>query len=406
MQLMQQSRAKSGLLDRKLECAAAATQVIIERDVKGGGLTRPELAVLMAYAKIALVGEIVASDVPDDPYLSRELRRYFPQARCRSASPTISRITSLRREIIATMLVQQHDQSRRPGLRRLCHGRNTVRAPADIAAAFAVARDSFGFLDVAMRDRRARCEDSRHRCRTGSMPGCSMLLRWTTIWFLRHEELDDGLEQLIARYRDGIAEVEAALEKAVSAGRSGRDGRSAERARQAGRPGGPRSEAGAPPLPAARARHREDRGRTSGAGIKTRSQPFSTGLLLRSRRRTAYRGGAMSSGPAISSNARRSTASRRRSSRPIAPSWRASSPRTADWPSWRETECGALDASLANMRSDPCRASPSTLRARGGAGHASPRSGQRAARRNYSHPDARVPAAVTISMLPLVPTVS
>jgi glutamate dehydrogenase len=42
-------------------------------------------------------------------------------------------------------------------------------------------------------------------------------LRWTTIWFLRHEELEDGLEFLIARYRDGIGAVEAVLDKALPA---------------------------------------------------------------------------------------------------------------------------------------------------------------------------------------------
>ena len=91
-----------GLLDRKLE-ALPADSVILERDMRGGGLTRPELAVLMAYAKIALRSEIVASDVPDDPYLSRELRRYFPKAMQERFAEEIDN-HRLRREIIATML--------------------------------------------------------------------------------------------------------------------------------------------------------------------------------------------------------------------------------------------------------------------------------------------------------------
>ncbi len=35
------------------------------------GLTRPELAVLLAYAKLDLDAEIVASDLPDDPTISQ-----------------------------------------------------------------------------------------------------------------------------------------------------------------------------------------------------------------------------------------------------------------------------------------------------------------------------------------------
>ena len=41
-------------------------------------MTRPELAVLLAYAKIVLFSDIVASDVPDDPHFERDLLAYFP----------------------------------------------------------------------------------------------------------------------------------------------------------------------------------------------------------------------------------------------------------------------------------------------------------------------------------------
>src|SRR5690242_7051562 len=101
IQLMQRLE-KSGELDRKLEWLPSDA-VVIERDLKGGGLTRPELAVLMAYAKTSLFNEIVASDVPDDPYLSRELKRYFPVAMQERFGGDIEN-HKLRREIIATML--------------------------------------------------------------------------------------------------------------------------------------------------------------------------------------------------------------------------------------------------------------------------------------------------------------
>ena len=40
---------------------------------------------LLAYSKIWLNNHLLASDVPEDPYLSTELERYFPRA-VRSAS--------------------------------------------------------------------------------------------------------------------------------------------------------------------------------------------------------------------------------------------------------------------------------------------------------------------------------
>ena len=43
-------------------------------------MTSPELAVLLAYTKIVLEDEILASDLPDDPYLEGRLINYFPSA--------------------------------------------------------------------------------------------------------------------------------------------------------------------------------------------------------------------------------------------------------------------------------------------------------------------------------------
>ena len=44
----------------------------------GRGLVAPELATLMAYGKIYLYAELLESDLPEDPYLIRDLERYFP----------------------------------------------------------------------------------------------------------------------------------------------------------------------------------------------------------------------------------------------------------------------------------------------------------------------------------------
>ena len=69
----------------------------------GQALTRPELAVLLAYAKLTLYAELLSSPVPDDPYLAKELYRYFPETlRARYPEPWTDH--RLRREVIATVL--------------------------------------------------------------------------------------------------------------------------------------------------------------------------------------------------------------------------------------------------------------------------------------------------------------
>ncbi|MGE3875172.1 MAG: NAD-glutamate dehydrogenase, partial [Parvibaculaceae bacterium] len=210
IQLMQRLE-KSGELDRKIEYLPSDSE-IIERDLKGGGLTRPELAVIMAYAKISLHGEILPSGVPDDPYLSRELKRYFPKAMQERFADDIEH-HKLRREIIATMLANSMINRGGPGFIAYVMSESSAE-PAEIAAAFAAARDSYDFLalNTAIDALDAKVPGALQNRLYAEL---QLLLRWTTVWFLRHEKLDQGLQQLIGKYRDGLAKVEAVLAKTV-----------------------------------------------------------------------------------------------------------------------------------------------------------------------------------------------
>src|SRR4029079_6024397 len=62
-----------------------------------------EIAVLMAYAKIVLTEDIIASPIPEDAALEPELTTYFPE-RMQKASAADIAGHRLRREIIATKL--------------------------------------------------------------------------------------------------------------------------------------------------------------------------------------------------------------------------------------------------------------------------------------------------------------
>jgi glutamate dehydrogenase len=64
------------------------------------GLTRPELAVLLAHSKLALQKQLLASSLPDDPFFERHLRAYFPDL-INAQFGAIVRSHRLRREIIA-----------------------------------------------------------------------------------------------------------------------------------------------------------------------------------------------------------------------------------------------------------------------------------------------------------------
>ncbi len=91
-----------GLVERKLE-ALPSEQDIARRQSAGTGMTRPELAVLLSFAKIALSADLIASKVPDDPACEPILMSYFPPALRERFADDI-KDHRLRREIIATGL--------------------------------------------------------------------------------------------------------------------------------------------------------------------------------------------------------------------------------------------------------------------------------------------------------------
>ncbi|MGP3975587.1 NAD-glutamate dehydrogenase [Streptomyces sp. 8N114] len=95
--------SKEGKLDRALEFLPSDRQ-IRERRSNGQGLTQPEIAVMLAYTKINITGELIVTSLPDDAYLERLLYAYFPKPLRERFAQQIAN-HALRREIITTLLV-------------------------------------------------------------------------------------------------------------------------------------------------------------------------------------------------------------------------------------------------------------------------------------------------------------
>ncbi|BBD76345.1 NAD-glutamate dehydrogenase [Hydrogenophilus thermoluteolus] len=89
------------LLDRCLERIPSDVEMA-EREENGVGLTRPELSVLLAYAKLEVKAALLASACLDDPLLARDYPRYFPSELADDLGETLHE-HPLRREIVATL---------------------------------------------------------------------------------------------------------------------------------------------------------------------------------------------------------------------------------------------------------------------------------------------------------------
>ncbi|MFM8998932.1 MAG: NAD-glutamate dehydrogenase, partial [Actinomycetota bacterium] len=135
---LMQALESEGLLDRRLE-SLPGTEAMLERRRDGRGMVRPELAVLLAWAKRSLTNHLVASTLPESEYLQRDLRSYFP-------APVVERFGDLlaehplRRELVATIVA--NDVVNSQGLTfvtRLCT--ETGSTPAEVVRAYRIARD-------------------------------------------------------------------------------------------------------------------------------------------------------------------------------------------------------------------------------------------------------------------------
>jgi len=205
--LMQTLEAR-GELDRKLEFLPDDME-LGERRQHGHALTRPELAVLLAYAKLSLYGELLDSTVPDDPYLAEELGRYFP-LQLSQQYPDALQEHRLRREIIATQLA--NSMINRGGSSLITRMADKTGASSErIAFAFAAVRNSYGM--TALNTEIDRLD--------GRIDGATQLSLYAAVqellldrlvWFLRHADLSQGVGALTAHYADGIARVAATLD--------------------------------------------------------------------------------------------------------------------------------------------------------------------------------------------------
>ena len=224
-QRLMQTLEMHGQLDRAVEFLPDE-MAIAERRKRNLALTRPELAVLLAYAKLSLYGELLDSAVPDDPYLGRELERYFPKEMAERYDDALH-AHRLRREIIATQLT--NSMINRGGATLIVRiADQTGAAPAAIAAAFAAVRQSYDMVALNTEI------DGLDNKVSGSVQldlyaMVQDLLLDRLVWALRNVNAKQGLETVIAHYRDGIAQVAAALDGALSkSAAAARDARLAE----------------------------------------------------------------------------------------------------------------------------------------------------------------------------------
>jgi len=203
---------RAGKLDRAIEFLPD-DETVRERLSQRIGLTRPELAVLLAYSKTTLYDELLPSDLPDDPRLVQDLYDYFPPALKLEFRPQIEK-HRLRREIIATLVT--NSLVNRVGSTFVHVIREKTGQPANaVARAYAIVRETFRFRELwsAIEGLDNKVDA---KIQTEMLIEINRLAEPATSWFLRNGTHPLDVSALLAEAQPGITALEAAMYELIS----------------------------------------------------------------------------------------------------------------------------------------------------------------------------------------------
>jgi glutamate dehydrogenase len=204
-ELMQQLEA-DGDLEREVEFLPSSEEMA-ERRAAGLGMTRPELSVLLAYAKRQVYGELLDSDLPDSEYLAHDLNRYFPPRIVERFGHLLTE-HPLAREIIATMAA--NDVVNSQGITFVSRMvTETGAAPADVVRAFRIARDVTGAV-ARWADVEALDGLIDPAVQSELMTGVDWLVETTSRWYLV-QAAGQRLSQAVGDASSAFAELSGAI---------------------------------------------------------------------------------------------------------------------------------------------------------------------------------------------------
>lgn len=191
---------KSGKLNRTLECLPTKEEIQFRKS-KRQGLTRPEIAVLIAYSKNSLKMELLDSKIPEESYALRELKNYFPSMLSTQFSEYLLK-HRLKREIIATQWANIAINEMGINFITSLSDETGASAPETIQA-FMIAREIFNFAHM-----RFAVLNLKNTIEVGLqltlLNDLNRFLRRTTRWFLRNRRTALQVDDNVAAFKTHI----------------------------------------------------------------------------------------------------------------------------------------------------------------------------------------------------------
>jgi glutamate dehydrogenase len=199
-------------LDRKLEYLPDEKAIELRRS-SGQGLTRPEISILLSYSKIDLYNELLESDVPEDRYLSSEIKAYFPSKLGETYEQEITQ-HRLRREIISTRITNSLVNRMGAAFAHRMHEELGLKL-SDIARAYTVARDAFNVRPlwdaIEALDNKIPAA-----MQLDMMLDTQRLIKHVTLWLVQNNETICDIEQTVSMLANDVLMLEETMAKLLN----------------------------------------------------------------------------------------------------------------------------------------------------------------------------------------------
>jgi glutamate dehydrogenase len=203
---------RAGRINRSVE-SLPDEEGIAQLSKAGLGLTRPEIAVLLAHAKLALNDELLDSDLPDESCLEDDLVDYFPTPLRRKYAKAIAN-HRLKREIVVTAIDNQIVNRAGPTFVNDLKERTGEGSPA-IARGFTIVRGAFG-LDALWAGIESLDNKVPARRQIEMQADIKHLLERAVMWFMRYGDHPLDIEKNTNLFRPGIKALAGALPDVLS----------------------------------------------------------------------------------------------------------------------------------------------------------------------------------------------
>ena len=207
-----QDLERDGILDRRVE--NLPSQEIVESRLRlGKGMARPELCILLSYAKITFTNDLLASTIPDMSEMQGWLFQYFPDVLSKKYKKEIQN-HRLAREIIATTMANSLINRMGPTFIKSCV-KKTAAPIEDISKAYTIVREVFGLRQI-WDDLEALDNQILADVKLKAMREISQMTAHAVTWFLTRLGRPLNIRKDIEDFQNGVNILRKNLDKLVT----------------------------------------------------------------------------------------------------------------------------------------------------------------------------------------------